>query len=52
MGNPNREQPHIIADRVATRLGANRLRKALGLKPIPVTTKPDFRSYGQGEGTK
>ena len=37
-----REQPHVIADRVARRLAANRLRSALGREPVPVTPAPEY----------
>lgn len=43
-----REQPHIIADRIAQRIASNRLRKALGRPLLPVTTSPDFRRRIEG----
>jgi hypothetical protein len=49
----HREQPHVIADRVSRRLGANRIRLSLGLPPLPVTTSPEYpRPLIQGEEAK
>lgn len=53
MANTLREQPHIIADRVARRLAANRLRTALGRPLVPAPTSPEyplFRRASMQEG--